>query len=460
MPVVVQLAISRRTLSKVRPQHVQRADQLREAGGVLLAGLVGGEARVQLLAERLGHQPAERRVDVGEARDERLGIARSVEVHLGQLAADVQGVDHGAEAVEVGAGVGLAVARRQLRRGVQRAAHRSVRAAAAAAAGRPGRSAAPGRPARRRRCRAESLPGWRWTGAGVCSVSATWPASRSAARSVGVGIVPGVPQDAAVGDLLDEVFEVVFGEGGDDVRQAGMLQRVQQARLPGDARPVRPGRQDLGGRSTAVGEKSSKPGRISSSSASPSAAARRIGSAVGDRLGRRRQRLRGRSTTGAGGVRAVIEAAEALHALALARPSRRPRSGLAAGRPAPAATRPAGRRRRPARPARNNSRNPRQYGFLPTCGDWQTGQGIGAGRGGDGRRLDPASPQRLRRRAAPSARRRRRGSATGIAGGGGGCTSQVGRRSSAAASSVGFTESTCAFRSSSSRCHEARRSRS
>ena len=70
------------------------------------------------------------------------------------------------------------------------------------------------------------------------------------------------------GHLLDQVLEVVFDEGGDDVRQGGMVQRLQQLRFPGDARPVRPAPAGSGADRAAVVGKSSKPGRISSSTTS------------------------------------------------------------------------------------------------------------------------------------------------------------------------------------------------
>ena len=126
MPVVVQLAISMRTLSKVRRSTFSvRISSVKPVASSLPASSVGKRASSSLRNVLVISRP-NAGMDVGEARDERLGVAGPLEVHLGQFAADVQGVDHGAEAVEVGAGVDLAVAGHQLRGGVERAAHRGV----------------------------------------------------------------------------------------------------------------------------------------------------------------------------------------------------------------------------------------------------------------------------------------------------------------------------------------------
>ena len=94
----------------VRRSDAEGADQLQEPRRVLAAGLVGRETAVRFAAEGLGHQPAKRRVDVGKIRQERLGVAGPIEVGpLAQLAADVQRIQHGSEAVEVGPGVNLAL---------------------------------------------------------------------------------------------------------------------------------------------------------------------------------------------------------------------------------------------------------------------------------------------------------------------------------------------------------------
>src|SRR5205823_4511946 len=83
------------------------AGQLGEPGRVLLAGLVGREAGAQVARERLAHQPEEAGVDVRAALGDQFRRKRALEIRFRQLVVQVlQGVDHGPEAVQAGAGSG------------------------------------------------------------------------------------------------------------------------------------------------------------------------------------------------------------------------------------------------------------------------------------------------------------------------------------------------------------------
>ena len=132
----------------------------------------------------------------------------------------------------------------------------------------------------------------------------------------------------------------------------------QQVQLPGDARPARPGRQDLGADERRWTGSRRSPAGVSSSS--PFASAGVLG------LGRPAPARRGRPAAAAAGGRSTPAPAASRRGRgrgSAARPGvrspwPRPRSGLAAGRPARrggGGGRP--RPRRSARPGRNNSRN-------------------------------------------------------------------------------------------------------
>src|SRR5438105_2050233 len=77
-------------------------------------------------AKGFAHEPAEKRVDVRPLGDKRLGIALAIEILVDQLAADVQGVKHGAETIQIGARVGLIGRTDQLGRGVKAGANGSL----------------------------------------------------------------------------------------------------------------------------------------------------------------------------------------------------------------------------------------------------------------------------------------------------------------------------------------------
>ena len=98
----------RRPGSDIQPRLVeraaagfQRADQFREARGILAGRLFTREALAQLAAKGLADQAAEQRMNVRKALVNRFRHALHLEVKLGELAAEVQGEQHGSKAVQV-----------------------------------------------------------------------------------------------------------------------------------------------------------------------------------------------------------------------------------------------------------------------------------------------------------------------------------------------------------------------
>ena len=213
----------------------QGAGKLEQAARIGTFHFVRWEAKVRLAYEGFVDQARNERMHVGIAIGDLVGGELPFKVFFLQAVMEIfQGIKRGAETVQHGPAIGIFLVENQLRSRVQRGANRG-------AGGKRHRQKIAD-------VRDAGLAGVRYDDGVGPNGFEYGPGLEQGEQGIGrllqpavadvgegFGLVPGVPQAAALGSFLDEIFRVVLDEVFDHFGQAGMLGLFEHGLFPGQA---------------------------------------------------------------------------------------------------------------------------------------------------------------------------------------------------------------------------------